>query len=112
VGVAKLDQPPRVEEITPLCFPQTTTTTRLYPHSVKLFGQGVYTSLHTRAHDKNYQNRKGRVSHGIHATSSSTLAVLSRAAGVQHVRRHITYAYVLHVHNILAENIVCVANTT
>jgi hypothetical protein len=62
VGVAKLDQPLRVAEITPLCFPQTTTT-EAYPHGLKLLGQGVFTSLHARAHDKNYQNRKGRLSH-------------------------------------------------
>ena len=111
VGVAKLDQPPRVEEITPLCFPQTTTTTTThpYPHSVKLLDQGVFTSIHIRAHDKNYQNREGRVNHRRHATSS-TLAVLSRATGVLHVSTHISQAYVLHVHNIWAENIVCVVN--
>jgi hypothetical protein len=90
VGVAKLDQPPRVEEITPLCFPQTTTTTtHPYPHSVKLLDQGVFTSIHIRAHDKNYQNREGRVNHRRHATSS-TLAVLSRATGVLHVSTHIS----------------------
>jgi len=51
----------------------------------KLLGQGVFTSLH----DKNYQNRKGRLSHRRHATSSPP-AVLSRATGVLHVSTRIS----------------------
>lgn len=49
---------------------------------------------------------------GVDENTSSTLTVLSRVTDLLLVSTHISKAYVLHVHNILAENIVCVVNTT